>query len=306
MEATGASRAQHKLFCRVFKAVQSLAVLISTVLALGAALAWGTSDFLGGVTSRRLPLLWVLLFTQFVGLAVVLPFGLTRGAPPLDANAVLAAVLGSLSGLVGVAGLYRAIALGVGSVAAPISATGAALPVLFGLIRGEPTTTLQEIGMVCALVGVIAASRTGEEQTHLGQNARLGIVCAVVAAFGFGGFFILLHEASTVDVLWAVAVQRATGCVVLALLVSIRRPRLAMRRRDVPTLVLVGSLDQLANVLYGFASTLGLVSLSAVLASLYPMVTVVLARVVLEERISRVQTSGVALALTGVALVAGH
>jgi drug/metabolite transporter (DMT)-like permease len=280
--------------------------MVSTVLALGAALAWGVSDFLGGVTSRRLPLLWVMLFTQFVGFAIVMPFALGRGAPPFDANAVLAAVLGSLSGLVGIAGLYRAIALGVGSVAAPISATGAALPVVFGLARGEPTTTLQEVGMGCALLGVIAASQTGQEQAHLGQNARLGIACAVVAAFGFGGFFIFLHEASTQDVLWAVAVQRATGCVVLALLVLVRRPPLALRRRDVPALVLVGSLDQLANVLYGFASTLGLVSLSAVLASLYPMVTVILARVVLDERISRVQTSGVALALTGVALVAGH
>jgi drug/metabolite transporter (DMT)-like permease len=276
------------------------------VLALGAALAWGVSDFVGGVTSRRLPLLWVLLVTQFVGLALVLPFALAHGAPPFDRKAVLAAALGSLSGLVGIAGLYRAIALGVGSVAAPISATGAALPVAFGLVRGEPTTTLQEVGMVCALVGVIAASRTGEEQGHLGQDARQGIVCAVVAAFGFGGFFILLHEASTQDVLWAVAVQRATGFAVLGLLVLVRRPPLVMRRQDVPPLVLVGSLDQLANVLYGFASTLGLVSLSAVLASLYPMVTVILARVVLNERISRLQTSGVALAITGVALVAGR
>jgi drug/metabolite transporter (DMT)-like permease len=276
------------------------------LFALGAALAWGVSDFVGGVTSRRLPLLWVLLFTQFVGFAVVMPFALAHGAPPFDRNAVLAAALGSLSGLVGIAGLYRAIALGVGTVAAPISATGAALPVAFGRVRGEPTTTLQEVGVVCALVGVIAASRTGEEQAHLGHDARQGIACAVLAAFGFGGFFILLHEASAQDVLWAVAVQRATGSVVLALLVLVRRPTLVMRRRDVPMLVLVGSLDQLANVLYGFASTLGLVSLSAVLASLYPMVTVVLARVVLNERISRLQTTGVALAITGVALVAGR
>jgi drug/metabolite transporter (DMT)-like permease len=281
-------------------------VVVSTVLALGAALAWGLSDFLGGVTSRRLPLLWVLLITQFVGFVVVTPFALAHGAPPLEPGAVLAAVLGSLSGLVGIAALYRAIALGVGSVAAPISATGAALPVMFGFVRGEPTTTLQEIGIVCALVGVIGASRTGDEQAHLGHNARLGIGCAFLAALGFGGFFIFLHEASTQDVLWAVAIQRVTGCVIVALLVLVRRPPLAMRPRDVPTLVLVGSLDQLANVLYGFASTLGLLSLSAVLASLYPMVTVILARVVLDERISRLQTSGVALALTGVALVAGQ
>ncbi|HEY1298458.1 MAG TPA: EamA family transporter [Chloroflexota bacterium] len=276
------------------------------LLAVGAALSWGVSDFVGGVTSRRLPLMWVLFFTQLVGFAVIVPFALARGAPPFDTTAVLAAVLGSLSGLIGIAGLYRAIALGVGSIAAPISATGAALPVVFGLARGEPTSTLQEIGMVCALAGVIAASRTGDEQAHLGGNARLGIACAVVAAFGFGGFFILLHEASTQDVLWAVSIQRATGSVVMAALLLARRPPLVMRRRDVPAVLLVGCLDQVANVLYAFASTVGLVSLSAVLASLYPMVTVILARVVLDERISRLQKSGVALALTGVALVAGH
>lgn len=275
------------------------------ILALGAAASWGVSDFLGGVTSRRLPLLWVLLWTQVVGLAFVAPFAIAHGAPPLDTVAVLAAIAGSISGLIGIAGLYRAIALGVSSIAAPISATGAALPVAFGLLRGEPTAPLQQIGMACALLGVIVASRTGREQAHLGRGATLGVACAIVAAFGFGGFFILLHEASTRDVLWAVCIQRATGSVVVLLILLIARQKLSMTRRDVPPLLLVGGLDQLANVLYGFASTVGLVGLSAVLASLYPVVTVILARLVLNERISSMQKSGVALALTGVALLAG-
>src|SRR5690242_6811088 len=114
-----------------------LSALLSMVLALAAALSWGVSDFLGGVTSRRLPLLWVLLFTQVVGLAIGLPIALLRSRPDLDEPTVLSAVSGSLAGLVGIASLYRAIALGVGSIAAPISATGAALPVTFGLLRGE-------------------------------------------------------------------------------------------------------------------------------------------------------------------------
>jgi drug/metabolite transporter (DMT)-like permease len=275
------------------------------VLALGAALSWGVSDFLGGVTSKRLALLWVLLCTQVVGMAIVLPFAILHGRPEFDSAAVLAAIAGSLSGLVGIASLYRAIALGVASIAAPISATGAILPVVLGLVRGEPTTLAQEIGMGCALLGVLLASRTGEEQAHLGRNARVGVGFAVLAAAGFGGFFVLLHEASTRDVLWAVTVQRLTGSLVLALLVLVRRPPLVIRwRSDAPWLVVVGGLDQLANVLYGFASTVGLVSLSAVLASLYPMVTVLLARFVLNERISGIQKYGVALALSGVALVA--
>ena len=275
------------------------------VLALGAAASWGVSDFLGGVTSRRLPLLWVLFSTQLVGLAFVLPFAGARAVPDFDTAAVLAAVVGSLAGLVGIASLYRAIALGVASIAAPISGTGAILPVIFGLVRGDPATHLQEVGMLCALLGVLAASRTGEEQAHLGRDATIGIGFAVLAALGFGVFFILLHEASTRDVLWAVSIQRATGSVALGLLVLWKRPPFALGLKDTPWLLLVGGLDQLANVLYGFASTIGLVSLSAVLSSLYPMVTVVLARFVLNERISTLQKSGVALAVTGVALVAG-
>ena len=276
------------------------------VLALGAAVSWGVSDFLGGVTSRRLPLLWVLLFTQIVGLAIVIPFAVAHGGPILEPRTILTAMAGSLAGLVGIAGLYRAIALGVASIAAPISATGAILPVAFGLARGDPTTTLQEVGMACALLGVIVASRTGDAQAHLGRDARLGVSFALLAALGFGGFFVLLHEASVSDVLWAVSIQRATGAVVIALIVVARRPRFGLSWSDAPTLLLVGALDQAANVLYGLASTVGLVSLAAVLASLYPMVTVVLARLVLNERISGVQKSGVAIALTGVALVAGR
>src|SRR5579864_7583329 len=205
--------------------IKFTALILSMVLALGAAVSWGVSDFVGGVTSRRLPLLWVLLTTQAVGLAVVLLFAIMHQQEPrFDTPTVLAAIAGSLSGLVGIAALYRAIALGVGSIAAPISATGAALPVAFGLLRGEPTTTWQEMGMVCAVAGVIVASRTGEEQAHLGRDARIGIGFALLAAVGFGGFFILLHQASVYDVFWAVSIQRATGALVIGLIVLVRRP----------------------------------------------------------------------------------
>jgi drug/metabolite transporter (DMT)-like permease len=278
--------------------------MVSITLALAAALSWGISDLIGGVTSKRLALVWVLLCTQLVGLSVVLPFALARGVPAFDTSTLLFAIGGSISGLIGIAALYRAIALGVASIAAPISGTGAVLPVVLGLIRGEPATLWQELGMVSALAGVVLASRTAEEQKHLGRDARLGVGFAILAALGFGGFFILLHEASSHDVWWAVSIQRATGVAVMALLALLSRPRFAVRWTDVPRLVLVGSLDVGANVLYGLASTLGLLSLSAVLVSLYPMVTVILATFVLKERMSRVQKTGVAMALAGAALVA--
>ncbi|MBV8720475.1 MAG: DMT family transporter [Chloroflexi bacterium] len=278
--------------------------MLSVGLALTAALSWGISDFVGGVTSKRLALVWVLLCTQSVGLAVVLPVALARGAPNFGTSTVLFAIGGAVFGLIGVASLYRAIALGVASIAAPVSGTGAVLPVAFGLARGEPTTIAQEIGIASALLGVVLASRSNEEQKSLGRDARVGIAYSVVAALGFGGFFILLHQASTQDVWWAVSIQRATGVCIVALIVLIRRPTFELRWMYAPRLVLVGSLDVGANVLYALASTLGLVSLSSVLVSLYPMVTVLLARVLLNERMSGIQKAGVAMALAGAALVA--
>jgi drug/metabolite transporter (DMT)-like permease len=279
--------------------------MLSVGLALGAALSWGLSDFVGGVTSRRVALLWVLLCTQLVGLVLVSPLALVHGGQVLGPSAAAAAMAGSLAGLLGIAGLYRAIALGVATLAAPISATGAILPVAWGLLRGEPVRLPQEIGAILALLGIVAASRTGREQAHLGPAATAGIGFALLAALGFGGFFILLHEASTSDVLWAVSLQRLTGSCVLALVLLVRRPAWEPNWRDAPPLLLVGALDQAANGLYGLASTVGLVSMSAVLASLYPVVTIVLARLVLRERVSPIQQTGVALALAGVALVAG-
>ena len=279
--------------------------MLSLLLALAAAGCWGVSDFLGGVTSRRLPLLWVLTLTQFVGFTCVVPIAVLRGPVVLDAATLQAAVAGSLFGLLGIAGLYLAIALGVASIAAPISATGAVLPVVVGLVRGEPATLLQELGCASAVLGIVGASHSGQEQSRLGRAATTGVGYALLAALGFGGFFVFLPLASQHDVFWAVSIQRLTGFVVVSLIVLVRRPARGVQWRDAPRLVLIGVLDQGANVLYGLASTLGLLSLSAVLASLYPLVTVVLARVVLNERLSRLQQTGVALALAGVALVAG-
>ena len=137
------------------------------------------------------------------------------------------------------------------------------------------------------------------------HQGRAGTGFALLAAAGFGGFFVLLHDASTYSVVWATFVQRLTSVSVLLVASLIVRPSLAVGWRRTPQLLAIGVLDQGANLLYGFASTVGLVSLAAVLASLFPVVTVVLARAILHERLSRTQQTGVACALAGVALIAG-
>jgi drug/metabolite transporter (DMT)-like permease len=177
--------------------------------------------------------------------------------------------------------------------------------VLFGLLRGERATPVQILGMGLALVGIVLASRAADDGDNSGSSrlAR-GVGFAALAALGFGGFFVLIHQASTYDVLWAGTIQRLTGVCIMLVVGLVIRPSLKVGWPRIPALLVIGVLDTGANVLYGAASTMGLVSVSAVLASLYPVMTVVLARFVLRERLSPSQGTGVVCALAGVACIA--
>ncbi len=278
--------------------------MLSVVLALAAGVSWGVSDFLGGLNSRFLAVASVMLVSQTVGLALLLPLALLHGWPPFDGVSYAYAAAGSAAGLIGIAAMYRGMAVGAVSIVAPISATGAALPVIFGLLRGEQATVLQMAGMALALVGIVLASRASNASGSSSQKLASGVGFAALAALGFGGFFVLIHQASTYDVLWAGAIQRLTGVCIMMVVVLALRPSLKIGWPRVPALLVVGVLDTSANVLYGAASTMGMVSVSAVLASLYPVMTVVLARFVLRERLSPSQGTGVVCALAGVAFIA--
>ena len=278
--------------------------MASVLLALAASVTWGVSDFLGGLTSRQLAVGTVLLFSQIVGFLVLLPIATLFAPVQFDQLTVLFAVGGSLSGLVGVAAMYRGMAIGTISIVAPISATGAAVPVLFGLLRGERASLAQSLGIALALVGIVLASLTPNDGATSSPTPVRGVGFGLLAALGFGGFFVLLHEASAKDVLWPSVIQRLTGSSVAVAFAVMARPPIAVGWARVPRLVLIGVLDAGANVLYALSSTLGMVSLAAVLASLFPVMTVLLARVVLQERLVRVQALGVASALAGVAFIA--
>jgi drug/metabolite transporter (DMT)-like permease len=280
--------------------------MISILLALGAAVSWGISDFVGGLLTRRLAMAPVLLLSQAIGFSMLLVIAGLRGPPVVDIRAIGFAMAASAAGLVGIAALYRGMAVGVVSIVAPISATGAALPVLFGVVmRGERATLVQAIGIGLALIGIVLASRATHDTSEAHrQTVVRGVGLAILAALGFGVFFILLHEASGVDVLWVSAIQRLTGVGIVGLLALVMRASVSIPPSRVPGVFVVGVLDTSANVLYAAASTTGLVSVAAVLASLFPVMTVILARVVLHERLTRTQTTGVLSALLGVALIA--
>jgi drug/metabolite transporter (DMT)-like permease len=213
------------------------------------------------------------------------------------------AALAGSAGIVALGAFYRGLAIGTMSVVAPISATAAAVPVLVGLAEGERPGALQVAGMAAALAGVILASREPiEEGRPRGNRAAVGL--ALVAAAGFGTFFVGIDRASaTAEVPWVIVVQRSCSLVLLVIAALVARPSLPRDGTSLAALGAIGVLDLGANGLYALATTEGLLSVVAVLGSLYPAVTVVLARLVLAERIARTQEVGVVLALAGVVAI---
>jgi drug/metabolite transporter (DMT)-like permease len=270
----------------------------AVVLALASSLTWGAADFLGGLQTRRRPLLTVMVLTQgagFVSLAIAVA---VRGqGPPGGSGWIAWAALASVCGVSGLAAFYRGLATGAMGVVAPISSAAAVVPLAVGLATGERPTTLQGAGIALAIVGVVLASR--EES---GTNAA-GAGLAIVAALGFGGFFVGIDRASEADVLWALVVSRSFSFAFLAAAALATRADLPRRPRDLALLAGIGVLDTSANLLFALATTEGLVSLVAVLGSLYPIATVVLARFFLHERLRLLQRVGAIGALAGAALI---
>jgi drug/metabolite transporter (DMT)-like permease len=268
------------------------------LLAFASSVAWGAGDFLGGLKSRRLPLLNVLLAAQLTGLALIAAYVAIRADPPPGGDLLLWAPLSGVAGAVGLAAFYRGLAVGNMGVVAPISSTAAIVPLVVGVAGGDRPATLQYAGVALALTGVVLASRE-----EMGGTAR-GAGLALLSALGFGLFFVGMDRASDEDVAWAIFANRGASVIVLAAAFAVLRPPLTAGRADLPVLALIGALDISANAMFAIASTQGLVSLVSVLGSLYPLTTVGLAAVVLGERPHRTAQAGVVLALAGVVLIA--
>jgi drug/metabolite transporter (DMT)-like permease len=279
---------------------------VAVVLALLSSLLWGGADFLGGTVSRRRPAPLVVGTSQLAGLLAIGVVALAAGAFRDDTGYLFWAVGAGLAGLVGLVCFYAALAAGTMGVVSPIAALGVIVPVLVGLARGERPAAVQLVGIAIAVVGVVLAS--GPELS--GRAGVTPLLLAAVAAVGFGLALLFIAEGSRSSTLMTLVTMRVTSVSVLAvaLLVALRRrsrPTLSLDRRDQALVVLIGVADVAANLTFGLASTRGLVSVVAVLGSLYPVVTVLLARVLHGERLGTAQTAGVAGALGGVALIAG-
>ena len=276
--------------------------MTAILLALGASLSYGVGDFLGGLTSRRAHVLAVLLLSQVAGVAAVVVWVVVAGEPFLGAGAALAAIAAGLCGVLGLAGLYRGMAIGAMGVVAPISGVAAAIPFAVGIARGERPSLLQAAGALVAVIGLVLVSRSTAE---LGARVATGVGLALVAALGFGLYFVFLDIAADDSAPWAVLVARLASTTLVLVATVVAGVSLALPRRLLLAVLAVGACDVGANVLFALATTRGLVSVVSVLTSLYPAVTVALAALLLRERLGRVQLAGAAAVLTGAAMLAG-
>ena len=272
------------------------------LLALGASLAWGVADFVGPWQGRTLGALRVMLWAQIAGLAAIGIVCAARGEAPHSA-AVLLAIPAAISGTIGLYAYYRGMAIGAMAVVAPIAGASAIVPVIFGIAHGDRPSSLQYLGVAAALVGVILASQ--EHQEGGKRKVAAGVGLALIAAVGFGFYFPPMHAAGKADPYWASLIFRITSTVIVLLAVAVRRPAIRLAGWKLLVILGVGLGDTLGNALFaGAAHAGGLESLTSVLASLYPIVTVLLAAAVLHERVAPVQRVGVALTLAGVVLIA--
>jgi drug/metabolite transporter (DMT)-like permease len=275
---------------------------MGALLALASALGWGVGDFVAGIASRRLAVLTVLVISQAVGLMGVSIWVLLSGDAFPGIEALAPAGVGGIAALVGLGALYRGFAVGAMGIVAPISAASPIVPLAVDGARGEVPSAPQWFGVALVVTGIVALSWESASGGRRRMAAGAGL--AVVAALGFGLFFVGIDAGADESAAWAVMTARAASVPVAVLAALATAAPLTAPRRMLPLLVTVGVFDTGANVLAAEATTYGAVGIVAVLSSLYPIVTVVLAWRVLGERLSVGKRIGGAVALTGAALVA--
>lgn len=275
---------------------------MTALLALGGAFSWGVGDFLGGLAARRIAVVAVLAVSQAIGLAGVLLWVWVARDPFPGVPELLPAALAGVAGLIGLGALYRGLAVGAMGIVAPISAASPLVPLTVDAARGIVPDALQVLGVVLVLAGIVTLSR---EPGGGRQRIAAGAGLAVVAALGFGLFVVGLDAGADESAPWAVVAARSAAVTLaVAAAVFVTRTSLRPPRALVPALVAIGVFDTGANVLVAFATTKGAAGIVAVLSALYPVVTVLLARLVLGERLSASQRLGGGVALAGAALVA--
>lgn len=269
------------------------------ILALLSSLAWGTADFLGGTLSRKRAAIAVVGGSQIFGLTAMMMATVMSGQFHFDASVIRYGTLAGTFGLVGLVTFYQALSTGAMGIVSPIASMSVALPVLIGLTRGERPTGIELGGMAIAVIGLLLAC--GPELS--GEVKAKPIVLASVAAITFGICVFFMAEGGKHNVLMTVTTMRFTQVAILLVVAVSVRSIGGLQKQDFGILLAIGITDAGANVLFATAASKGLLSITAVLGSLFPIVTVILAWLIHHERLQKIQYVGVALTLIGIACI---
>lgn len=276
---------------------------MQVVLAGLSALMYGAGDFCGGLASRRQPVIIVLTFSQTAGL-IAAAVAVLLMAQPLPAGAdILWGIAGGIVGTAGLAALYRAIASTLVSVASPVAAvTGAVVPLFLGLAAGERPGSLAWLGIALALpaIALLAGGPAGSAPRGAVRRAAL---MGTAAGIGFGLFFFCISRTSHGSGLWPLAAARLVTLCLVAVSALATRRTLKVPSAGLPAAFLAGVLDMGANIAFLLASRMGLLTITAVITSLYPGPTVILAMIVFREKLTVSRALGLGLALAGVACI---
>ena len=276
--------------------------MLSIIYGILSAATWGAGDFAGGLSSRKVGAYRAVFYADFIGLLILAvayfvyrePFPSTTGW----INSLLAGALGSFGLLI----LYHSLSIGQMSIAAPVSALFAALlPVIVGAITEGLPSAIQLIGFVLALAAIWLISQ-GDGKFHISRLSDLRF--PILAGVGFGSYFIFIHNAAgdPNSFLWPMIISRAAGTVLVFFMVFARRETFAVPHDTRGLVLLNATLDLMGNFFYILASKTGRLDIAAVLSSLYPGSTVILAWLLLKEHLSRMQLVGIVFALAAIFL----
>jgi drug/metabolite transporter (DMT)-like permease len=272
----------------------------TVIFGLAASLCWGSGDFSGGLASRRAKVLSVVVGDFTVGFVLLLTLALLWREPFPPSVDLLWGGLAGLAGALGLLAFYLALATGQMGIAAPVSAVlTAALPVFFSALTAGLPSLLQLASFLLALLAIGLISRP-----ERAGGPPKGIGLAVLAGCGFGCFFILLSRVSRGHTFWPLAAARFTSVVFMLVVMLLRQQRLVLPGRSVaPFVVLAGVLDAVGNAFFVLAAHSGRLDVAAILSSFYPAATVLLAAVVLRERVTRIQGAGILLVLMAIPMI---
>lgn len=275
--------------------------LVAILSGLAAAISWGAGDFSGGLASKRTSAFTVVVLSQFVSLLFLLLAALLIAEEDISTADMILGALAGMCGAIGLVALYSGLARGPMGVVAPMTAiVSTTVPVLFSLLSEGFPGIRQLLGFFSALVAMWLITRTSQDGSFRIRDLNLPII----AGIGFGLFFIFIDRVSEHAILWPLVSARTASILLVFTLAILMRQLPVPASRQLPAIALAGIFDTGGNAFFALATRMGRLDAAAIMSSLYPAVTVILAWIILKERLSRSQWLGVLLVLIAIILIA--